>query len=133
MYNVNQPNCVTLVLMQTGTSPHDASVTWFTVWPLLSVTYENTKYSYSHMFELQALLIYFYQWLVDTNQKSFKRARDNIWVNWRSHVEIHVDWENNWYSQGRMLLYGKVPPERCTFSRLLVYERVGKSRCHLGL
>ena len=41
MYNVNQPNCVTLVLMQTGASPHDASVTWFTIWPLLSVTYEN--------------------------------------------------------------------------------------------
>ena len=59
MYNVNQPNCVTLVLMQTGASPHDASVTWFTVWPLLSVTYENTKYSYSHMFELQALLFTF--------------------------------------------------------------------------
>ena len=47
--------------MQTGASPHDASVTWLTVWPLLSVTYENTKYSYFHMFELQALLIYFYQ------------------------------------------------------------------------
>ena len=43
MYNVNQPNCVTLVLMQTGASPHDASVTWFTVRPLLSVTYENTN------------------------------------------------------------------------------------------
>ena len=34
----NQPNFATLVLMQTGTSPQEANITWFTEWPLLSVT-----------------------------------------------------------------------------------------------
>ena len=93
------------------------------------------KYSYFHMFELQALLIYCYQSLVDTNQKSFKRAWDNIWVNWRSHVEIHLSWENILDIRGGGALYddlyGEAYPERGTFLGLLVWK--GREICHLGL